>query len=86
MWNSSTSDFECHNSCQIGDYLGIKNCAFKKFVIDISVLICEDEILTKIKTTAEIVVERKQSRKKIIVLFIRFLGNCIFTFVSCHFF
>ena len=53
MWNSSTRDCECDKTCQIGDYLDVKNCAFKERVIDHSVLTPEDEILNRVETTIE---------------------------------
>ena len=39
MWNPSICNYECHKMYEINDCIDIKNCAFKKFVRDDSVLI-----------------------------------------------
>lgn len=34
MWNPSICDCECDEMCEIGDYLGVKNCVCKDHVVD----------------------------------------------------
>ena len=33
-WVSCTNDCKCHKSCKIGKYLNIKNCSFKKSLVN----------------------------------------------------
>ena len=69
-------------TCEIGEYLGMKNCASKECVIDNLGLIWEDEMLNK--TEATLNVNKKVTHKKDhcllhIILF-------AFIFVSSYFY
>ena len=57
-WNSCkkitrafTCDFECDKSCKIGEYLDIKNYAWKKYPFGKLLLACEADIVNMTRTT-----------------------------------
>ena len=53
MWNPITCDCECNETFKIDEYLDIKNCSWKKRLIDKLVLEFEDEILNTNKTSPD---------------------------------
>ena len=34
IWNPSNCEFECHKSCDIGEYLDYENCKYRKKLVD----------------------------------------------------
>ena len=57
MWNPSTCDCECDKTCEVGEYLDIKNFPCKDRVINDLIWTCEDDILNIAKAT--LVVDKK---------------------------
>ena len=44
IWNPSNCDCECDKSCDIGEYLGYKNCKCRKKIIDKLTEECSENI------------------------------------------
>ena len=57
------------NCCKIDEYLDIKYCLCEKYLLEILVLVCEDEMVNTTKTSLN---DKKATCKKIIALFTRF--------------
>ena len=51
MWQLSSCGCKCNKTCKIDDYLDIKNCSCKKFLIGKLVLERADEILETTETS-----------------------------------
>ena len=51
MWQLSSCGCKCNKTCKIDDYLDIKNCSCKKFLIVKLVLERADEILETTETS-----------------------------------
>lgn len=60
MWNPCKCDCELDETCEMGEYLDIRNCAYKERVIDNLMLTCDDEILYTTERTLKNSVSIKQ--------------------------
>ena len=60
MWNPCKCDCELDEICEMGEYLDIRNCAYKERVIDNLMLTCDDEVLNTTERTLKNSVSIKQ--------------------------
>ena len=64
FWNRSNCKCECDKSCDIGEYLGYKNCKCRKKLIDPLIEECTENIdETKIINETKITNENKNKNK-----------------------
>ena len=43
-WNPSNREYECHKSCDVGEYLDYENCKFRKRLVDKLVEVCYEKM------------------------------------------
>ena len=61
MWNHSTCDCECNNTCKIDEYSDIQKCSCEKHLLGKLVLGYDNEILN---TTETLLIDKKAAYSK----------------------
>ena len=83
MQNPSACDCECNKTCNLDEYIDIKNGSCKNRLFEKLVLECEDQILN---TSGTILNDKKVAcaKSSCLIYTISLIIICSF-FISCHF-